>query len=153
MAELRKVVESLGHTDVATFIASGNVIFSSSKAVSSGSLETAVEKAFGINVAVMLRTAGDLARIVKGVPFGDADPSFLHVGFMQRKPAAAAVKELDHERWLPEQFRYKGSELYLHLPKGMGTSKLPAYLDRQVKIPTTVRNWKTVTKLLELVAG
>jgi uncharacterized protein (DUF1697 family) len=32
----------------------------------------------------------------------------------------------------------------------MGRSKLPAYLDRQLKIPVTIRNWNTVTMLCEL---
>ena len=42
------------------------------------------------------------------------------------------------------------AELYLHLPNGMARTKLPGYLDRQLKIPTTVRNWSTVNKLIEL---
>jgi uncharacterized protein (DUF1697 family) len=35
----------------------------------------------------------------------------------------------------------------------MARTKLPAYLDRKLKIPTTVRNWKTVNKLIGLSAS
>jgi uncharacterized protein (DUF1697 family) len=34
----------------------------------------------------------------------------------------------------------------------MGRSKLPGYLDRQLKTPITVRNWNTVSKLVELAS-
>jgi uncharacterized protein (DUF1697 family) len=36
---------------------------------------------------------------------------------------------------------------------GMGRTKLPAFLDRRLKTPTTVRTWNTVLKLLELAGG
>ena len=71
---------------------------------------------------------------------------------MAQKPPAAALAKLDAERFLPDEFAVRGRELYFHLPNGMGRTKLPPYLDRQLKIPTTVRNWNTVNKLLELAA-
>jgi uncharacterized protein (DUF1697 family) len=151
MAELRKVVESLGHTEVQTLIASGNVVFTSAKAIQPSSLEKAIEAAFKIDIAVMLRTAAEMKRVVKAVPFKSAELASVHVGFMQRKPPAATVSKLDREKWLPEAFAFKNAELYLHLPNGMGRTKLVAYLDRQLKIPTTIRTWKTVMKLLELM--
>ena len=83
-------------------------------------------------------------------PFRSADPSKLHVGFMAEKPSAAAVAKLDKKRFLPDEFTVNSAELYLHLPNGMARTKLPGYLDRQLKIPTTVRNWNTVNKLIEL---
>jgi uncharacterized protein (DUF1697 family) len=69
---------------------------------------------------------------------------------MARKPAAATVATLDADRFLPDEFAIRGCELYLHVPNGMGRAKLPGYLDRQLKVPTTVRNWNTVCKLIEL---
>ena len=43
--------------------------------------------------------------------------------------------------------------MYLHLPNGMGRSKLPDYVGRQLEVPITFRNWNTVTKLVELAAA
>jgi uncharacterized protein (DUF1697 family) len=150
MAELRTLVESLGHSDVSTFIQSGNVIFATKRAITPASLESAIAKTFGIDISVVLRTVPELAKVVTTNPFGSADTSKLHIGFMTKKPPAAVVKTLDGDEFAPEQFVIKGTELYLHLPNGMGRTKLPAYLDRRLKVPTTVRNWNTVTKLLEL---
>jgi uncharacterized protein (DUF1697 family) len=150
MAALRDLVESLGHSEVSTFIQSGNVVFTASGSVTPKSLETAIAKRFQVDTTVVLRTPSELERVVKANPFAGVDTSKLHVGFMTRKPSAAAVSALDTERFQPEEFAIRARELYLHLPNGMGRSKLPAYLDRQLKIPSTVRNWTTVTKLLEL---
>ena len=155
MSALRELHESLGHTDVTTYIPSGNVVFNSpdKKDVSSASLERAIEKQFGIDITVVLRTRAELKRVVNANPFADEDLKTVHVGFMSSKPAAAAARDLDADQFLPEEFVIKGANLYLHLPNGIGRTKLPAYLDRKLKVPTTVRNWNTVCKLLELAGG
>lgn len=150
MAQLRTAVESLGHTDVTTYIQSGNVILTSAGRVTPASLEKLIAATFGIQTAVMLRTAAQLAKALHAKPFPQADPSRLHIGFMAARPTAAAVATLDAQRFLPEQFAIIGTELFLHLPAGMGTTKLPAYLGRALKVPTTIRTWRTVTKLAEL---
>jgi uncharacterized protein (DUF1697 family) len=153
MTKLRELIESLGHTEVQTLIQSGNVVFSSPREVTSGSIEAVLERELGLTVPVLLRTPAELQRILAGNPFPDADPSSLHVGFMSRKPPAKAVRELDSARFAPEEVEVKGLELYFHLPNGMGRAKLPPYVDRRLGVPTTVRNWKTVTKLLEIARG
>lgn len=153
MAELRALLESLDHTNVSTFIQSGNILFTTAKPITEKSLESAITKQFGINPSVMLRTPQELRKIVKSNPFGGVDPAKLHVGFMAKKPAAAAVAKLDGERFLPDEFAIRGREIYFHLPNGMGRTKLPPYLDRQLEIPTTVRNWNTVNKLVELAGS
>jgi uncharacterized protein (DUF1697 family) len=149
MAELRELVESLGFEDVRTYIQSGNVLFSAKKRPAPALLEAAIECRFGLEVDVMLRSATELERTIERNPFPDADRSRLHVGFMARKPTPAAVAALDGGPFLPEQFAIVGTELYLHLPNGMGRTKLPDFVLRRIKVPTTIRNWNTVTKLAE----
>jgi len=153
MAELRGLVESLGYSEVTTFIQSGNVIFRSGEPVTSDRLEAAIHSKFGIAVTVVLRTPSELRRTVAANPFSQDELSKLHVGFMARKPSPSVVVSLDAERFRPEQFVVRGTELYLYLPNGMGHTKLPAYLERQLKVLTTIRNWNTVTKLAELLSA
>jgi uncharacterized protein (DUF1697 family) len=153
MADLRSLVESLGHTDVTTYIQSGNIVFTSAKAVAPPGLEEAIKAEFGLDVTVVLRTPAELAKVVKTNPFAREDVSKVHVGFMTRKPAKAVVAKVDAARFEPEEFAVRGAELYLYLPNGMGRAKLPDYVGRQLKVPTTVRNWNTVLKLLELAGG
>jgi uncharacterized protein (DUF1697 family) len=153
MIQLKAVIESLGHTDVTTYIQSGNVVFTSRKNVTPAALGRAIKDEFGFDITVVLRTSSELQRVVTDNPFARADLKTVHVGFMASKPSAVAVRALDADQFAPEEFAIKGSNLYLHLPNGMGRTKLPAYLDRKLKVPTTVRNWNTVLKLLELTAG
>ena len=150
MADLRAIFESLGCADVVTYIQSGNVVFARDTEVVPQEVEDALEERIGVRIVVVLRSAAALQRVVAGVPFADADVTKLHVGFMAHDPDPDRVANLETERFLPEQFAVVGRELYLYLPVGMGQTKLPAYLDRQLKVPITVRNWNTVNKLVEL---
>lgn len=152
MATLREVVESLGYTDVQTFIQSGNVVFSSPRRVTAAAIETALEREVGIPFPVVLRTAADLQQVVDQNPFPRAQATALHVGFMAAKPPTALVRDLDTDRYAPEEVAVIGRELYFHLPSGMGSSKLAPYVGRKLAVPATVRNWATVNKLLELAS-
>ena len=153
MSELRNLFESLGYSEVSTFIQSGNILFTSGVPATSTRLETAISDQFRISISVVLRTPQRLKTVVDRNPFNQVDSSKLHIGFMTEEPSAATVRMLDTRRFQPEEFAVRGSELYLHLPNGMGRAKLPAYLDRQLKVPTTIRTWNTVVKLLELADG
>jgi uncharacterized protein (DUF1697 family) len=150
MGELGTLFESLGLSEVSTLIQSGNVLFSSQGPIERTGLEQAIAQQFLVNTFVVLRSPADLVSIVERNPFPHLDSSSLHVGFMTEKPPPAAVAKLDLERFAPEQCVVDGRELYLHLPNGMARTKLPAYLDRQLKTPITIRNWNTLTKLVEL---
>ena len=152
MAELRGLFESLGFSDVRTFIQSGNVIFKSKQIPKSSFLEAAIVERFAISTHVVLRTSSEIGTVLKHNPFAIDEEARVYVGFMAQKPSAAIVDALDHERFGAERFAIVGAETYLYLPIGMGQSKLPSYLDRQLKIPTTVRNWSPVSKLIELTS-
>jgi uncharacterized protein (DUF1697 family) len=153
MAELRALVDSLGLREVSTFIQSGNVLFTAVKAVAPETLEAIIERELGVRSTVVLRTARQLDAVIAANPFTEVDLSTLHVGFMAEQPPAAAMKRIEAARYAPEAMAHRGRELYLHLPSGMGRAKLPAYLDRTVRIPTTYRNWNTVMKLAELATA
>lgn len=153
MDALRDAVRGLGFGDVSTYIQSGNVIFTSVGPVAAAHFERSLGSALGMDVTVMIRTADELAQIVRANPFGHMDPSKVHVGFMADTPAADAVEQLDVLRFAPDEAAVVGAELYLHLPDGIGRAKLPDHVARQLKMPFTVRNWNTVSKLVELTTA
>ncbi len=158
MSELRSLLDSLGHVDVVTYIQSGNAVFGSPRPATevAAELEERIEQAFGIGVAVLLRTPAELARVVANNPFltPDADVSKLYVAFLADEPAAAAVSGLDPERSPPDELAVRGREVYLRLPNGAGRTKLTIdYFERRLGTRATARNWRTVTKLLELAAS
>lgn len=154
MPALRSLVESLGHRDVQTYIQSGNVIFTSPRGPELGAeLEVAITKEFGFPVAVVVRSAKELDRVITGNPFlaAGADPSTLHVVFLGSPPKKGSVAGLDPDRSPPDKFEVGSAEVYLHCPNGFGRSKLGVdWFERKLGGPATIRNWKTVTRLAEL---
>jgi uncharacterized protein (DUF1697 family) len=152
MGDLVAVFESLGLRDVRTYIQSGNVVFSGDRRISAERLAAAIEERFGLPVPVVLRTADQLVRVLESNPFANADPALLHVGFLERKPAASVVRALDPPAWAPEEFVVAGTEVYLRLPNGMGRAKLPPQLERRLGVGITFRNWRTVATLAEMAS-
>jgi uncharacterized protein (DUF1697 family) len=156
MAALRDTCASVGCEDVVTYIQSGNVVLKSKLAADTlrAALEAAVAKDFGFTPAVMIRTAKEMAAVVDRNPYPEADEKNIHVGFLHAAPAASVKKCLAAIDCGAEQLAPVGRDLYLHLPNGMGRAALPVQMDRCLRpTPVTVRNWRTVTKLVELSAS
>jgi uncharacterized protein (DUF1697 family) len=152
MSALKRALEDHGADDVKTYIQSGNVVFTHRER-SEPKLEKALTKVVadfsGFDVAVMLRTPAQLRAVVDRNPYPQASGTTLHVLFCSADVDKAALKKLDLERFAPEEATAVGREIYLHLPNGMGRAKLPVALAK-LKLPTTARNWNTVTKLLSM---
>ena len=103
---------------------------------------------------VVLRTAGQLARVLEDCPFHDAITDHLHVAFLAAPPAAN-VPTIDARVFAPERCAAVGRELYLYLPDGMGRSKLAAAVltkPKAIGAGGTARSWRTVLKLHELAS-
>jgi uncharacterized protein (DUF1697 family) len=158
MTDLRELFEALGHEDVATYVQSGNVVFKARG--DAASLTTAIERRItrelGLDVAVILRSKTQLARIAAGNPFArkERDPTRLHVTFLAETPARAAVRELTRGDFSPDALHVQGKEVYLHTPDGYGQTKLSGgFFEKKLDVVATTRNWRTVTKLGELAAS
>jgi uncharacterized protein (DUF1697 family) len=156
MADLRALVEGCGFEDVATYIQSGNVVCTapgrrSADAVA-GQLEEALAERYPFAPQVVVRTRRQLEAIVAGNPFIERgeDEAVQHVTCFPS--SVKPTLEVDLDRYAPEEAIARGHELYLHLPGGMGTSKLAADLARKHKANGTTRNWRTMQKLVELAA-
>ena len=153
MAELRRVAEELGYEDVATYIQSGNLVFrtaDSATAVEKG-LAKAIAELGGVRPAVMVRTLAQLRKVVDGNPFirRGEDTKLCHAVFAA-KAAKGSLTGLDLDAYAPEEVIAAGKELYLFLPGGVGRSKLAGDLAKRKDAVGTMRNWRTVTKLLEM---
>jgi uncharacterized protein (DUF1697 family) len=155
MADLRTLVESLGAEDVTTYVQSGNVVFKSpdSAVDLAGGIEEQIKRDLGLNVTVLMFTKAQLAKVLAGNPFvdGGRDPKRLHVTFLAGAPHRDRVRRVVAKQFEPDEFHVAGLVIYLHCPNGYGRSKLSnAYLEKQLGVPATTRNWNTVTKLVEL---
>src|SRR4029077_151852 len=127
MPALQSLCRELGYTDVVTYIQSGNVVFGSSArgaATVERTMVSGIEKEFGFKITVLVRTKDDLARVARGNPFPKAEPSRLHVAFLDAKPTAARGRALEAFDGAPDEVRVRGREAYLHTSRGYGNSKL-----------------------------
>jgi uncharacterized protein (DUF1697 family) len=156
MADLREIASACGYEDVRTYIQSGNLVLSATggaKAVAR-TLEEAIASRTSVASDVVVRTAAELDAIVKGNPFlaRGEDPAHLHVLFSAH-PIEASGPLSDLDAYRPDEAVVAGRELYLFLPNGLGRSKLAADVTGRKGPRGTVRNWRTVQKLVEMAAA
>jgi uncharacterized protein (DUF1697 family) len=156
MADLRALLEKLGHGSVRTHILSGNAIFTSSRRSVprlEAELSKAIHERFGFDIAVLIRTRDELAAVVAANPFPAAkrEPSKCFAIFVSKNPTKARVDALDPAAYAPDEIRVGERVIYAWLPNGVQGSKVLAFLtDRRLGVTTTNRNWNTTTKLLEM---
>jgi uncharacterized protein (DUF1697 family) len=155
MKALAAMFADAGCVDVATYIQSGNVVFSAPAAVAKAvpaKIAARIAKDFGFSSPVVVRSATELAAVVAGAPF--RDPEHTHVMFLADAPTKAAVAALDPNRSPGDRFVVVGRDVYLHLPNGAGRTKLTnAYVDAKLGTTSTQRNWRTVEKLAALAGS
>ncbi len=153
MAELEEAFKNAGATGVAAVIQSGNVVFESDRPADACAAAAATIRAkFGFLSPIVLRSAGAWRAMVEANPFvaAGAAPDALHVACLAAAPSEAAPARLDPQGFLPDEFAVAGADVYLKLPNGVARSNLTnARLDKAFGTVATMRNWRTVLRLLE----
>lgn len=159
MKDLAQTFVRVGCGDVRTYIQSGNVVFTAdsdaAEAIPAG-VTAAIAERFGYQVPVLLRSTDQLREAVRNNPFvaSGAPEGALHVMFLAGPPEPHRVDTLDRDRSQPDEFAVRGQEVYLWLPNGVAHSRLTnGYFDSKLATTSTSRNWRTVLKLLDLMAS
>jgi uncharacterized protein (DUF1697 family) len=165
MADLRRMFTELGYRNVATYIQSGNVVFTSTvRTVDelTAEIESGFLSAFGFEAPVALRSTEQLALVAAANPFVErgVDLTVLSVGFLAGIPDPGRVSDLladplaDPTAAGGDEFALSTTEVYLHHPNGYGRTKLTnSYFDRRLGTMMTVRNWRTVLTVLDMAAA
>jgi uncharacterized protein (DUF1697 family) len=160
MADLRRVVEKLGHTEVRTFLNSGNLVFDARRGTGEAlerQLEREVAKHLDLTTDFHVRTADEWRTAMTANPFTDEaerDPARLMLMCLKVAPSASAVRALREAIKGPEYIELKGRHLYAVYPAGMGQSRLTtALIDSTLATRSTARNWNTVRRLADAVGG
>ena len=156
MADLRVIFTEAGCAAVETYIQSGNVVFEATPSLAESVpaiVTQAVLSRFGFESPVVIRSGAELRQVAASNPFDTSeDHRLLYVAFLGETPSAEAVSRLDPERSPPDAFAVRGRNVYLHYPNGVARSKLTnEYLAAQLSTASTMRNWRTVLTLLEMV--
>lgn len=156
MADLREVLEEAGYENVRTHLQSGNVVLSSplSPRKLEAQLEGQLAAAFGFEIAVIVRTRAELAKVVARDPLRRvaSNPSRYLVVFLSKPLPRKVARELESVDVAPERVVAHGRELYAWHADGIQRSRLSKLLDdRNLGVVSTARNWNTVVRLLDLL--
>jgi uncharacterized protein (DUF1697 family) len=144
MPELKTLFENIGFTNVATFIASGNVIFEAKNATSA-KIEAALEKALGYEVRTFLRTLAELARIGETADSGGT----MYIGFFAKPADVEAKRKVKALSTPVDEVRVDGTELYwLCRAQSFSDATITgARIEKTLGQPLTIRNINTVRKI------
>ncbi|MGH8157348.1 MAG: DUF1697 domain-containing protein [Rhodanobacter sp.] len=143
MNELKAMCETAGFIDVRTYIASGNVVFSSRLAESAvkKKLEQQLHDYAGKPVSVIVRTAAEMTQVLACNPFSNEPGNRVVAIFLDNAPPADALDAVTHQKG--ERLACGTREIYVHYGDGMADSRLT--------IPAakagTARNMNTIAKL------
>lgn len=148
MTELKAMCEELGFAAVRTYIASGNVVFTSRKTESA--IRTALEKRLhlyaGAPVGVIVRSAAEMAQVLADNPFPKLAPNHTVAIFLDKAPPSDALAGIRGRK--NEELRLGRREIYVHYGAGMGTSKLVIPAAKS----GTARNMNTIATLATMAA-
>jgi uncharacterized protein (DUF1697 family) len=166
MADLRSVMTELGHGEVATYIQSGNVLFTADEAARATAMadeiSAAIAAKLGVIAPVIVLSRHELVQILAANPFPqESDPKKVHAVVLSHPASPDLTDRLNAAvaQWAAkgarDDLRAIGRTVYLHTPDGYGNSDLAQQLLRIVSAPKagttgTARNWATMTKLLAL---
>lgn len=154
MASLRAICEALGLRNAATYIQSGNVVFTGSAtalATASRKIASVIEQSHGFRPSVVVRTLDETRAALAACPF-EGDPARVLVMFLEGEPVRGAAKAVAALCTGSERVVVAEREAYLHFPEGVGASKLSmAKVEAALGTPGTSRNVRTVAKVMEMM--
>lgn len=158
MIALRQAFEEMGFTDVASYIQSGNVVFtgsSSDKVKITKKIEAALSKTFAYESKVVVIVATDLERVVAEAPpkFGAAPARYRYDVLFVKAPLTSreAMEQVTTKPGVDEAFAGKHAIYFRRLIAKATQSHLPKIIGRPVYKHLTIRNWTTTMKLLAMV--
>jgi uncharacterized protein (DUF1697 family) len=157
MPALRACFEEQGFGDVATYIASGNVLFSASagaRALTRG-IEETLAATFGYPASIVLRSRKQMQEVVEGAPqgFGARPKEYRYDVWFLKEPLSAdeAVESVPTREGV-DRIWGGGGVLYVsRLAARAAESRVTRVIGKPIYQSLTIRNWNTTTKLLALL--
>jgi len=157
MESLKIALESIGFMNIETYIQSGNV-FVETQDESSFSvgfkIKQEIYKTFGHEVPVIVIGKNDLELCLKNNPFlkeNEVDYKKLYVAFISKELNNSAINDLKISQFKPDEAIIDGNRIYIKYDISAGKTRLDQkYIEKKLNVIATIRNWNTITKLLEL---
>jgi uncharacterized protein (DUF1697 family) len=161
MEDLRRIMDMPGIKNISTFIQSGNVLFDSAENDTEKlriKIEKKLHKDLGYEVETFVRSAGEMASVLKNNPFAQTESAHktaVYVCFLSGTPAREKIKDIEALSFDMEQYRVIGSELYCWMIKDVERKEVftNKIMEKKLGLTATSRNITSVTKLVALLNG
>jgi uncharacterized protein (DUF1697 family) len=152
MADLRALMEGLGHANVRTLLNSGNAVFDAGAGTPAGharKLRAALLEHTGVDADAIVKTAADIAAALAEHPLRAHadDPAKLQVIFTQDDASLALLAPLEGTDWAPEAFALSPHAAWLWCADGVIESRVYKAVGRLLGQRGTARNQATLEKL------
>ena len=157
MEVLKTLLEKAGFQNVQTYIQSGNVFVDSDEAHGASvgfKIKQEIFKELGLEVPVVVISKEDLEACLKNNPYlkeKDCDTKKLYVAFISKELSNGALNDLKISQFKPDEAAIDQSRIYIKYAVGAGKTRLDQkYIEKKLNVVATIRNWNTVTTLLEM---
>jgi uncharacterized protein (DUF1697 family) len=157
MEALKQVIENIGFKNVSTYIQSGNVFVDSEEENTANigfQIQQEIFKTFGFDVPVIMVSKASLESCFNNNPYlkdNEVDTKKLYVAFVSKNLNKDAINDLKISQFKPDEAVVKDTRIYIKYAVGAGKTKLDnKYIEKKLSTISTIRNWNTITKLLEL---
>lgn len=157
MEALKMTLEAIGFHNVQTYIQSGNVFVDTDEENSAAvgfKIKQEIFKAFGHEVPVVVIGKTDLESCFKNNPFlkeKDLDIKKLYVAFVSTTLCSDSINDLKISQFKPDEASIDGNKIYIKYAVGAGKTRFDQkYIEKKLNVTATIRNWNTVTQLLQL---
>ncbi|AMA48552.1 MULTISPECIES: DUF1697 domain-containing protein [Flavobacterium] len=157
MDDLKVLLERMGFENVVTYIQSGNVFFECEEANGPSvgfKIKQEIFKEWGYEVPVMVLGKEDLEGALSNNPYlkeKEADPSKIYFAFLNKELNESAIHDLKISQVKPDEATVDKNRIYLKYINGAGKTRMDnKYIEKKLNVLSTIRNFNTVTKLLEM---
>lgn len=155
MNDLCQLSQSLGFTNVSSYLLTGNILFDSDKPPEfiSRQLSQAIHNAFGYgDVDIVVLDRERLQKIIAAAPDEAKDESGWHITFLVGSPSTELKNKMNGDEYHPDKFIIGNDVIYVHCPNGYGRTKINnSYFEKKLNVRATTRNMKTVNALNKLI--
>lgn len=159
MEALKTMLENIGFQNVRTYLQSGNVFVDSEEDAAKVGfmIKQEIFKVFGHEVPTIVITKEDLELCFKNSPFlkeKDVDTKKLYVAFVSVALKSENINDLKISQFKPDEASIDGNRIFIKYAVGAGKTRFDQkYIEKKLNVAATIRNWNTVTNLLELYNG
>tara|TARA_B100000809_G_scaffold252685_1_gene287677 strand:- start:4836 stop:5408 length:573 start_codon:yes stop_codon:yes gene_type:complete len=155
MADLKALYESLGFSNVKTYIQSGNVVFNFEKTTAvklQQLIFDQIQSKYDFEVPILILNSTEIEVALAENPYPNIEKPYFT--FLSELPLEETINELNKFSFDNEFYELKGKVIYSHYPNGAVKAKLTTtFFEKKLKVTATARNLNTTKKLLALATN